>query len=131
MLLLITYIGKYGSALAVLRVFRQILRAEDVDLAGEAVQCHGIAFPHQVPQQHQRRVALLDEILGNGKVHAAIQQKMADALVDVVADHMDRSLFPGAFDCRGAGRDIVVCHIDAPQVGILLDGVLYDGSVVS
>ena len=54
-----------------------------------------LSAAESVPQQEGRQIALLPEILGNGEIHASLQQKPADAFVDVVADHPQLALPSG------------------------------------
>ena len=48
-------------------------------------------LPQVVPKQEKGNADLTLHILGNGKVHSPDPEKLPDAVVDVMAEHMDPS----------------------------------------
>ena len=68
MILYLTYKQRKDTTL------RQIIGAYNVDMPVEAHGVRSFLLPQKVPQQDQGAIALLPQILRNGKVDAALQQ---------------------------------------------------------
>ena len=85
--------------------------------------CNDLILVKVITQVDKRQIALLEQILRDGKVNLTVLQQRTCALGDIMADHSCLPCAARRFHGFDTGGDAAVRHIDGSDSAVILEGL--------